>query len=89
MLPNVVTREEIARKGEAIYEQTLRPALEPKHTGQYLFINVETGEWEVDADQVAAAQRAATRFPGALLYGLKIGFPSVARIGVRSRVFVS
>jgi hypothetical protein len=81
LLPDVETTNEVSRRGADIYAAKLRCQLEPRHNGKYLFLDVDTGEWEMDSEEVIAAKRAATRFPGKLLYGVRIGFPSVARIG--------
>ena len=35
---------EVDRRGEAIYENSLRPRLEAEHYGEYLAIDVDTGE---------------------------------------------
>ena len=48
------TKEEIAARGQAIYEQRIRPQVEPARNGQYLVINVETAEYEIDADEAHA-----------------------------------
>ena len=76
------TKEEIAARGTAIYEH-LRPQLEPEHTGKYLVINIETGEYEMDENDVAVSQRAYAKYPGAPLYGMRIGSRAWGRIGPR------
>jgi hypothetical protein len=77
------TKEEIAARGKAIYEQKLRAELEPRQNGQYLVINVETGEYEVGEDERAVSQRAYARYPGAPLYGMRIGCGAWGRIARR------
>ena len=42
--------EEIARRGREIYKQQLRSQLEPDNIGKFLVIDIETGEYEMDAD---------------------------------------
>jgi hypothetical protein len=77
------TKEEIAARGRAIYEQQIRSRVEPGQVGQYLVINIETGEYEVDEDDFAVSRRAYARFPGAPLFGMRIGCPVWGRIGLR------
>ena len=77
--------DEIAERGKAIYERELRSRLEPQHRGQVVVINIETGEHEVDTDHLAASNRAAARHPGAPLFALRIGYPTLGRIGGRFR----
>lgn len=49
------TEDTIVRRGQAAYEQKIRPHLdEAANKGKMLFINGETGEFEMDADDVAA-----------------------------------
>lgn len=67
--------DDIAARGRALYEQQIRQEVEPGNSGKILVINTETGEYEMDSDHLTASDRAADRFPGALLYAMKIGFP--------------
>ncbi len=70
-------------RGTQIYEEQLRSLLEPAHNGEYLVINVETGEFEVDADHLVASTRAAARWPGTARYATRVGQRTVGRIGGR------
>jgi hypothetical protein len=74
------TKEEIAARGQAIYEQRIRPQVEPAQNGKYLVINVETAEYEIDADEATVSERAYARYPGAPLYGMRIGCPAWGHI---------
>jgi hypothetical protein len=77
------TREQIAAHAKAIYEQQIRPRVEPEHTGKYLVINIETGDYELGEDKLSVSERAYARFPGAPLYGMRIGCRSWGQIGSR------
>ena len=74
---------EIAEKGTRIYNERLRDLLEPAHNGEFIVIDVETGEYEVDKDYLAASDRAAAKRPGAPLYASRVGSRYFARIGGR------
>lgn len=76
------SKEEIALRGRAIYEQQLRSLLEPANTGKYLVIDVVTGEYEIDEDGSAASLRAYHKRPEGARYGMQIGFPAWGRIGL-------
>jgi hypothetical protein len=65
----------LAQQGQAYYERVLRPELEPGHKGEYLVLDVETGEYELDEDECAAIRRARTSKPHTLFYILRVGFP--------------
>ena len=75
------SRDEIVERGQAIYEERLRAQLEPEHRGKVLVIDIETGEYEMDADVITAGDRAQAKNPGAALYSMRIGSPVLYRIG--------
>jgi hypothetical protein len=74
--------DEIARRGREIYETQLRAKLEPEHTGKYLVIDVDTGEYEMDEDGNMASQRAFQKKPDGVRYGMRIGHRAWGRLGV-------
>jgi len=71
------SNEEIAQKGEAIYVSRLRAHLEKEHTGQVVIIDVESGDYETGHDSLAANNRALAKHPGAVLYGIRVGYDVV------------
>ncbi len=73
--------EEVARRGEAIYEQQIRPNIAAEHDGKFVVVDIETGAYEVDEDDLAATKRMLVKRPEAVLYGLRIGHPTAYRIG--------
>jgi len=68
---------------ERIYKEKLRPLLEPLHNGKYVVIDVDSGEYELDADHLAASDRAAAKKPGASLYATRVGSRTLGRVGGR------
>ena len=72
---------QIAELGTRIYDERLRAILEPDQVGKFVVIDVDTGEYEVDKDHLAASDRAAARRPGARLYATRVGHRTVGRIG--------
>ena len=75
--------EEIARRGGALYDRTIRPLVEPEHPGWFLVLNVLTGEYVMDPDDVEAARLASARFGSAPLFAVRIGHPAACHIGGR------
>ena len=71
----------IIDRGVEIYDSRLRPLLELAHLGEYLVINVDTGEFEVDPDHLADAVRAAKRWTNAPCYATRVGSRTLGRIG--------
>ena len=80
------SREEVAERGEAIYEQHIRPNVESDSKGKYLVLDIETGEYEIDQDDLVATKRMMAKRPDAVLYGLRIGYPAAYRLGGFSKV---
>ena len=72
---------QVAARGREIYENRLRDLLEPQNTGKFLVIDVETGEYEMDEDDLAASMRAYRKRPDGIRYGMRIGYPSAGSIG--------
>ena len=72
---------EIVQRGQALYEQRLRAQVEARHQGKFLVLDIETGDYEIDADDVSAVQRAKTKYPDAAFYIVRIGSPTACRLG--------
>ncbi|MGH9939074.1 MAG: hypothetical protein ACREAM_22775, partial [Blastocatellia bacterium] len=70
------TPEEVEARGEAIYEEQIRDCVEAKNKGKFLVIDIETGDYEIDADDLRATMRALAKRPAAILYGLRSGYPT-------------
>ncbi len=83
-MSTIPTEGSIAERGSRIYEERLREILEPQHNGKYVVIDVETGEYELDKDHLAASDRAAAKRPGAALFAMRIGHRAGGRIGARA-----
>lgn len=81
MLTKTYSTDDIVQRGQEIYERDIRSKVEADNEGKLLVINVETGEYEMDADDVVAAKRAKTRFGNAELFTMRIGHSAAYRIG--------
>jgi len=77
--------EQIVTRGQEWYDRHIREQVEPVHDGEFLVINVDTGEYEIDPDDVAASVRAMERFPDAPLYTMRVGRRAAYRLGGRLR----
>jgi hypothetical protein len=65
------SKDEFARRGDAIYENELRPVLETGNEGKFVAIDIETGTYEVD--ELAASDRLLARVPNAQIWLRRIG----------------
>ena len=73
--------EEVELRGEDIYERQIRQQIEIGNKGKFVVIDVETGEFEIDDDDLKATKRALAKRPAAVLYGLRVGFPTAYTLG--------
>jgi hypothetical protein len=78
-------KEEIARRGGEIYERDIEPHLNAKDKGKFVAIDIETGEFEIDADQAAASHRLRERIPQSQTWLLRVGSSYVHRFGSQLR----
>jgi len=60
--------------------------LEPDHHGEYVFLDVATGDYDVDSDPLAAMARARAKHPDTVFYIVRVGYATVGRIGARHRL---
>jgi hypothetical protein len=72
---------EIAERGQTLYDREIRDKLDASARGKFLALDIETGDYEVDADERLALKRARAKHPDAALYLLRIGHPAAYRLG--------
>jgi len=72
----MIEAEDLVRRGEEYYEKHLRAKLYPKHKGKYVYLDPDTGDYEMDEDDLAAMQRATAKYPGRVFYILRVGYRS-------------
>jgi hypothetical protein len=78
--------DEIGERAQRLYEEKIRSIVEPMHSGEYLVLDVEAEDYEVDADRRRALERAEAKHPGGLFYILRIGYPAAVHLGGRFTV---
>ena len=79
------SKEEFARRGDAIYENEVRPQLKPDDEGKFVAIDIETRAFEIDEDEMAAGDRLLARIPEAQIWMVRVGSRYVHRFGCRER----
>lgn len=80
------SREEIARRGDEIYEREVLPRLGAADEGKYALIDIETADYEIDPDETAASDRLLARHPDAQIWMRQIGSRYSRRFGPRFKV---
>ena len=78
-----LTAEEFARRGDEFYEQSVRPRVGPGDDLKFVAIDVETGDFEIDASELAAISRLTARRPDAAVWLRRVGRPYTYRFGAR------
>ena len=78
------SKEEFARRGDALYETKIRPLVEEGNQGKFVLIDIETGDYEVDEDELSSSDRLCERTPDAQVWIKRIGNRSVRRFGPRA-----
>jgi hypothetical protein len=77
------TLQELSRLGTEVYERKVRSRILPQHHGKYVAVDVDTGEFEIDANDLNAIQRLKARMPNAEIWLMQAGYPTTCRIGAR------
>jgi len=67
------SKEEFARRGDAIYESQVQSQVEEGNHGKIVAIDIETGAFEVDASEIAACDRLEARYPDAQIWIVRKG----------------
>lgn len=78
-----LSREEIARRGDEIYEREILPHLRPEDEGKFALIDTGSGDYELDRDEVAASDRLLARHPEAQVWTRQAGSLYARRFGPR------
>jgi len=77
------SKEEFARRGDAIYQKDVSPRLQADDQGKFAAIDIESAAFEVDVDELAACDKLSARIPDAQIWLIRIGSPFVHRFGGR------
>ena len=77
------SKEEFARRGDAIYEEKVRPQLKADDEGKFAAIDIESGEFVIDADELKAGNKLRKRIPDAQIWMVRVGYRYVHRFGGR------
>ena len=73
--------QEIGQRGQALYDRKIRAQVEQDYWGKFLILDVNTGDYEIDAEDLDASERLLVRRPDAVLFGVRIGSHAAYRLG--------
>lgn len=75
------TPEKTASIAEEIYARDIRPKVMPQDKGRFLVLDIDTGQYEIDEDDLKASERLRARVPGGEYFGLRIGYTTAYTLG--------
>jgi hypothetical protein len=79
------SKEEFARRGDEIYERDVRPRIEAGDEGKFVVIDIDTGAYVIDEDELAASDRLFARNSDAQLWVTRVGSRCARRFGLHTR----
>ena len=78
----LMSREEVARRAKALYDQSIREQVETEENiGKMVIVDIETGDFAVDELGFDAANSLRAKNPNARLFGIRIGYDVAASLG--------
>ena len=80
------TPREIVQRGQERYEREIRTQGEATNHGKMLALDIESGDYALADDSLTALDRLTAKHPDALMYILRVGFPTAVTIGVGRKV---
>ena len=78
-------KEEFAKRGDSIFDHDIRPHLKNARDDDFVAIDIETGAYEIDADEMAACDRLLARVPNAQTWLRRVGSPYARSFGGHRR----
>src|SRR5436189_2947477 len=75
------SKEEFARRGEALVESKVRPNLTAADEDKFVAIDIETGEYELDKNEMKAADRLRKRLPDSQIWLVHVTSGYLHRFG--------
>ena len=74
-------QNQVAVKGKKYYDEHLKQILEPEHNGEFVSIDVESGQYFLGKTDIEAIKKGSASFPDKKLFLARIGFQAAYKIG--------
>ena len=75
------SKEEFARRGDALLDSKVRPNLTAADKDKFVAIDIETGEYDLDKNEMRAVDRLRKRVPDAQIWLAHVGLGYLHRFG--------
>jgi hypothetical protein len=76
--------EVFAQRGQEIYDRDIRPTLTPEDHNKFVAIDIESGAYEINPNDLAAIDRLYDRFQDAQPFLMRVGHRAAVRLSARS-----
>ncbi|MEX1112522.1 MAG: hypothetical protein WEC84_03595 [Candidatus Andersenbacteria bacterium] len=76
--------QKIAAEGARIYEQ-IKGRYESDHKGEFLAINIDTGEEFLGSTNSEAVEKAREKYPETIFYVVRIGYSATETLAAMTR----
>jgi hypothetical protein len=77
------SKQEFAERGDTIYENQVRPRLKADDDDKFVAIDIESGTYELDEDELEACHKLRSQLPDAQIWMVRVGHRAVHRFGGR------
>ena len=74
-------KENAEEIGRAIYKSKILPSLQPEDKGKVVVIDIHSGDYEIDREDITALLRLLERRPNAYTWAERVGYPAVYYMG--------
>lgn len=74
-------KSKLAELGQKFYDEKLKQILEPKHNGEFVAIEPESGQYFLNKQAGEAIYEGNQIFPDKKLFLIRIGFDAAFKIG--------
>lgn len=79
------SKKEFARRGDEIYETQVHPLLKAEDEGKFAAIDIDSGEYEINEDELEACDTLNARIPDAQIWLVRVGSRYLHRFGGREK----
>ena len=83
MSVTTLSPEEVAQRGNAIYHRDIRAKVMPQQKGKFLILDIQSGDYEIDSDDLSAEEKLRARRHDGIFFGLRIGYTSAYTLAGR------
>jgi hypothetical protein len=75
------SKEEIALRGDEMYESLVKPKLKKKDNGRIVALDIDSGEWEIGDDVLDASDRLRAKVESPETWFVRVGSRYVHTFG--------